>query len=377
MKIGIDGSPILKEKTGVGNYVYNLIKWLGNIDSVNEYSIFLNSFKGSFNANIKYQNFKIKRFRIPGKILMLSWGYLKFPPIDLLTGKFDIFHSTNFIIPPKKEGKIIITIHDLYFMKYPENTELFGGRYFKRFLPSNINKVDKIIAVSRSTKRDIINILGVNEDKIEVIYEGVDNIFKPINDRVKVLKIKDRYSLPDKFILFVGSIEPRKNILSLIKSFSLIRSKIEHKLVVVGSKGWGYKNIFDAIDSLNLRKSVMFTGYVPEYDLPYIYNASDLFVFPSFYEGFGLPVLEAMACGIPVIASNRSSIPEIIGDSGIVIDPDNIHELKDAMLNLLNNDELKKRLIDKGIKRASMFSWEKTAYNTLDLYKSVINENSY
>jgi glycosyltransferase involved in cell wall biosynthesis len=238
-------------------------------------------------------------------------------------------------------------------------------------LSRTLKNVDMIITVSKSTKKDVIKCLKFPEEKIKVIYNGVDERFKPLKNYNDVLH---KYNINPPYILYIGTLEPRKNIPALIKAFYKLKKRgIRHKLVIVGKKGWKYKQIFRVVEDLNLRRDVVFTGYVSYNDLPKFYSAADLFVYPSLYEGFGLPPLEAMACGCPVITSNVSSLPEVVGDAGFIVDPSDIGGLSRTIKELLANDSLRENVIRKGLKRIKEFSWEKTAKESLKVYKEVIN----
>lgn len=245
---------------------------------------------------------------------------------------------------------------------------------YKFLFPRTLKTADRIIAVSNSTKRDLINYFNIPEEKIKVILEAADEKFKLLN-KEEINEVKQKYNLNFPFILYVGTLEARKNIPTLIKAFYKIKKKnIEHKLVIAGKKGWKYKEIFETIDKLDLQNDVVFTGYVSDEDLPALYNAADLFVYPSIYEGFGLPPLEAMACGTPVITSNTSSLPEVVGDAGIMVDPCDVDGLTQTMCDVLTNDGLREDMIKKGLERAKMFTWEKCARETLKVYEEVYNE---
>jgi len=231
---------------------------------------------------------------------------------------------------------------------------------------------DQIIAISNSTKQDLIRYFQVPEEKITVTHLAADECFQPLPfDKVQVFR--EKYGLDFPFILYVGTLEPRKNLPTLIKAFYYLKKKnIHHKLVIAGGKGWKYDPIFQTISDLNLIKDIHFTGYVPKEDLPLLYNAADAFVYPSLYEGFGLPPLEAMACGCPVITSNTSSLPEVVGDAGIMINPCDYDKLAEAIDNIISDTDLKIQFSKMGQVRAAQFSWNKCAEETLKIYNDLI-----
>ena len=270
--------------------------------------------------------------------------------------------------------KYIITIHDLTLFITPKESKSGRPTFYKLFYPRTLRTADKIIADSNSTKRDLINYFNVPEEKIRVILLAADEKFKALNNE-KINEVKQKYNLKYPFILYVGGLAFHKNIPTLIKAFYKIKKdEKKQKLVIAGGKGWKYKEIFETIDKLNLQNDVIFTGYVLDVDLPALYNAADLFVYPSLYEGFGLPPLESMACGTPVITSNTSSLPEVVGDAGIMIDPHDVDGLADAMHKVLSNEGLRDDMIKRGLERAKMFSWERCARETLEVYEEVYNE---
>ncbi len=240
-------------------------------------------------------------------------------------------------------------------------------------------RATKIITVSESTKNDLINLYGIDPKKIRVIYSGIEQESRIKNQESRIDEIKAKYRLPECFILYLGTLEPRKNLVGLIRAYELLRKKlmihdskfIIPKLVIAGGKGWLYKEIFDTIEKSKYVKDIILTGFVEEDDKQYIYKFADLFVYPSFYEGFGFPPLEAMSHGVPVITSNVSSLPEAVGDSAIMIDPYDHDELARAMERILTEDKLRNILIRKGLERIKKFSWQNCARETLETLTSV------
>ncbi len=237
-----------------------------------------------------------------------------------------------------------------------------------------VGNADRILAVSHSTKNDLLKYVKCDPDLISVTPLGVDHEFKPVVDQSILESVKQKYNLPGEFILFVGLIEPRKNIGLLIEAFAQVIQNLNIKshLVIAGRWGWESKSILELVKQLNLEDKVHFPGYIAQDDLPALYSLAKLFVYPSLYEGFGLPVLEAMACGTPVITTNTSSMPEFVGDSGILVQPGNLDVLVLAMQDLLDNPDLRNALKIKSIKQSSMFSWAKTAESTINAYRKVL-----
>ncbi|HIQ04823.1 MAG TPA: glycosyltransferase family 1 protein, partial [Anaerolineae bacterium] len=247
-----------------------------------------------------------------------------------------------------------------------------SARYYGQ-IDQAVRRADHIIAVSECTKQDAARLLGVNETKITVIYEAADPFFRPVPSEEAKTWLRTRYSLPERFILFVSTIEPRKNVQGLLRAYHLLREdyRVEAPLVLVGARGWLYDEVFATVEELTLSQHCRFLGRVRRNDLLYLYNAASCLVQPSFYEGFGLTLLEAMACGTPVITSNVSSMPEVVGDAGLLVDPNDTAGLAVAMWRVLSDADLHSQLREKGLKRAASFSWKRAARETLTLYRHV------
>ena len=373
MKIGLITNSIDEKSGGIGTYSYELIKNFSMMGVPNEYYLIhhtpidMDIYSTNNEILIKsYSNFyKATMWRMINAPLKLK--FIK--ELDLVHDPYEI-GPLSFKMPFKK----VMTIHDLTPIIFPHAFGLPIVLLHKLLLTRTLKTADKIITDSNSTKNDLINYFNIPEEKIRVILLAADEKFKPLSNK-EIKEAKQKYNLNFPFILYVGTLEPRKNIPSLIKAFYKLKKKnLQYKLVIAGKKGWKYKEIFETIDKLNLQSDVVFTGYVPDEDLPALYNAADLFVYPSVYEGFGLPPLEAMACGTPVITSNTSSLPEVVGDAGIMVDPYDVDRLADAMQEVLTDEGLRADMTKKGLGRAKMFSWEKCARETLRVYEEVYNE---
>lgn len=377
MRIGIDARPMVSEGTGVGSYTLNLIRNLGALDSKNRYTLFSSSFKDRipFKSLRLPHNFELKDYRVPNRVLRGLWNYLSYPPVEVFTGEIDIFHSPHSIPIPIKKAKLIVTIHDLFFLKYPELVDRYVREDHRRLSMGYLSKANKIITVSNSSKKDIIELLKVDPDLIDVIYEGVDNTFRVIKDETSLKNIRERYKLPQKFILFIGTLSPRKNPNGLIEAIAELKKRglQDLCLVMVGPKGWRAEETLRLISKRNLEDCVRYLGYVPYEDMPFIYNISSLLVYPSLYEGFGLPPLEAMACGVPVIASNVSSMPEVLEDSALLVNPYDPYEIADSIENVIQNKSLRDSFIQRGLKKVKSYSWEDTAKRVIKIYEEVKN----
>jgi len=269
---------------------------------------------------------------------------------------------------------MIITIQDLVFLKFPEHRGKRLSDYYLKRTKIAVENSKQIITSSNSTRRDLIGLLGVPARKIKVIHLGVGPNFKVFkNQSILAEKISRYVRAKQKYILTVGTLEPRKNLSAIAKAFVLLPNSLqrEHKLMFVGAKGWNNNELGQIIRDYNLTEKVVFPGFVKDEDLPYIYNKASLFVFPSLYEGFGLPPLEAMACGVPVISSGTSSLPEVIGKAGILVNPNREEEIAKAMRYVLTNPDVAKQMTKKGLKQAKKFSWQKTAQETLKIFQKV------
>lgn len=372
MDIGLIANVIDGKRTGVGNYTYNLIKNLLKIDNENSYTL-IHNIQSSDEIYKDDEELIIKYPDIPFRITV---GNNIVTARKISQSSFDIVHDPSQISPFlfRSDFKKVLTIHDLTPIIFPETHSVIHSLQQRLILPKTLKNIDKIVVVSRNTQLDVINHLKVEEEKTELIYCGRDERFKPIKDEHELERIRKKYNLPSKFILDVSTLEPRKNISRLIEAFYQLKTKvhISHKLVIVGRKGWKSKEIFNTIKRLNFQNEVMLTDYLNDEDLPIVYNLADMLVYPSIYEGFGLPPLEAMASGCPVIASNTSSLPEVVSDAGILINPYNIDEIANAMYEVLNDDCLRENMIKKGLKRANLFSWDKTAKETIKLYNQLV-----
>ena len=385
MRIGIDIRCLAEERrTGVEEYAFNLLQHIFEMDRKNEYVLFFNSFKNpklDFQWIKKYPNVKIRIFRYPNKLLNFLFWYFDWPKIDRMLGGTDIFFMPNIIFGSVSDkSKLMVTIHDLSFEQYRE-TFSWKRKWWHIFInPKNLcRQADKIISVSSSTKNDIVELYGIDPEKIIVIYNGIADIFIPMNEdsyKEKFKEIRNRYDLPEKFILYLGTIEPRKNIVGIVRAYAGFQKYAldqnnpdlaDYFLVIAGYPGWLSESIFSEIENSEFKQKIVVTSPIEEGDKVFVYNMSSLVVYCSFFEGFGFPPLEAMRCGIPVIASNNSSLSETVGNSGILIDPDKPQEIFYAMKEILTSKELYNEFIVRGLECARNFDWNKTAEKILEI----------
>jgi glycosyltransferase involved in cell wall biosynthesis len=374
MKIGIDIRTLMdKEPSGVSSHTLNLVKKIIENDKKNQYILFYNSFKNIEKRIPNFDNVKIVKTRYPNKIFnILMQGFLKYPKLDKYL-KVDTFLMPNFsFIALSKKCKKILVVHDLSFIRYKE---FFSFRMilWHKFIKvkKQLKNADKIIAVSKNTKNDIIELFKIKEEKIKVIYPGLDKVFKEIDKKSEKIKlIKEKYRLPENYLLYLGTLEPRKNIIGIIKAYELFRKKNpdfkKYKLVIAGGKGWKSNKIFKTHKESKYYHDIIFPGYINKKDKIYVYSVAKIFLFPSFFEGFGFPPLEAMACGIPAIVGNNSSLSEAVGDSAIQVNPYKQELIAKAIEKLLKDKDLNKEYKERGLKKVLQFNWSKT-YNDYSL----------
>jgi len=367
MRIGIDARIVYYTQAGISQYIIHLTRELAALDGENEY-VLLQSRKDP-KPLVERPNFRRVSVWTPShhRLEQFTLG------LEVSRLGLDVLHSPDFIPPRKRGFKSVITVHDLAFLLYPHFQTKQSARYYGQ-IDQAVVRTDHIIADSESTKRDTIRLLGVPERKISVVYLAADPVFRPLNDEAAFSRVRTRYGLPRDFILFVSTIEPRKNVPTLLRAFRQLLDDYKNSvhLVLVGRKGWLYDEVFKLAEELHLEDYVHFLGRIPTEDLVILYNAARLLVHPSFYEGFGLPPLEAMACGTPVVVSNTSSLPEVVGDAGLLVDPEDVEGLTVAIWRALTDEELRAEMVAKGLKRAACFSWERTAKETLEIYRRVV-----
>jgi len=383
MKIGIDIRCLSEgRRTGVEEYSLNLLEKILKEDNDNKYVLFLNSWKKpkleiDFLKNHKNVELKISRF--PNKILNFFLWYFNWPKLDKLIGGVDVFFMPNLnFVALSLKVKLILTVHDLSFEYYPE-TFSWKRRLWHIFINPQkiIRRADKVLAVSDSTRNDLIGFYKINQAKVETVYNGVGEVFGRIDrNDPRLLKIKEKYALPFNFILFLGTFEPRKNIGGIVRAYERMRqeggSQLEkYKLVIAGSEGWKSAKLKREIKKSSLAKDIYQVKFIDEEDKVFVYNLAALFVYPSFFEGFGLPPLEAIKCGVPVIVSDNSSMVETVGEAGILTDAFSADEIALAMKEFLIDKDLKKEFYPAGIRQAQKFTWTKAAKKFLEIVKKI------
>ena len=367
--IGINGNEAnVDKRVGVSVYALNLLKYFHKVaNQKTQFNVYL---KNSPLHDLPEENKYFKYCLINGKFL---WSQIYLPLYLYRKKNIDVYFSPAHYLPRFCPVPQVVTIHDLAYLYYPEDFIKKDLWQLKNWTNFSINQAKRIIAVSKTTKKDIIKNNGVDEDKVSVIYNGYEKISQKL--KVKSQKYNSKVKSKEPFILFVGTIQPRKNLEVLIDAFDkFTQTNKEFKLVIVGKKGWLYENIFEKVKTMNLEKKVIFTDHVSDSELIWLYKNAFCLVLPSLYEGFGIPVLEAMNFDCPLIASFSSSLPEIGGDASLYFDPKNPDDLLEKLNSLKENKELRQELITKGRQRIKFFSWEKCGKETLDVILKTVFE---
>lgn len=362
MKIGIDISPIFYQRGGVGNYALHLVENLIKLKSGHRFFLYSDH---SSNEDIPFLNDPAVTF-IQG-----ARPYLKY---KIWRERIDVLHGPNFRLPGSGVKGNVITIHDLALEKFPSfGRKTFGSGFSSWKTRRRAISADHIIAVSQSAMEDIVNIFQVPRDKVSAIYNGVDNFFFADRNHELFFKIKEKIGIKkDRFILFTGTVEPRKNVATLLKAYSKNRDlRNGYSLVLTGGRGWKNENIKRLMRDQGIDNEVTIAGYVSKEELRVLYSFASCFVFPSIYEGFGIPLLEAMACGAPVVCSNSSSIPEVVGNAAILVDPYDVKGFSVSIKDVVENNDLRKMMIQKGLERVKHFSWERASKETLQIYEKI------
>ncbi|MHB1002180.1 MAG: glycosyltransferase family 4 protein [Armatimonadota bacterium] len=367
MRVGIDARPTQGSFTGDATYWRGLIEGLAGLDTEDEF--------------ILYYDKRLQEAVVPpsghlrthtlGAMNWRVWSAWAFPRA-LMTDGVKVAH-VQYSIPPAIHCPVITSIHDVSFKRHPEFFSLKDRVILDMGVRHSGRRAARILAISEYTKKEICELYSINPEKVTVVYPGVDTQFKP-QDRVSAKEmVKEKYGLDFPFVLSLGVIQPRKNLNRLLDAYVILKrdGNLNHKLVIAGKYGWKEANLKDRIEELGLRDDVVFTGYVPYEDLPNLYSAADLFVYPSVYEGFGLPPAEAMACGVPVITGNRSSLPEVVGEAGIMVDPYKPEEFADSIKRVLTDSSLYNMLSERGPAQAQKFSWDRMARQVVSIYHEV------
>ena len=368
LRIGIDFTSASRERAGIGRYARELIRALSRLDHANYYVLFVPRDAHADLLRFDWSpNFTIRRAPLSERHLAALWQRARVPlPIETFIGAVDAFYSPGFLLPPTFARRKLVTVHDLSYVRVPECFPAPLLNYLNRAVPRSVARADLILADAASTQRDLADVYGVSLEKIRVLYSGVDPRFRPDvaeDARTRVRELT--HGRP--YLLSVSTIQPRKNYARLIEAFARLTSNFQFpisnlQLVICGAKGWMFDEVYQTVERLDLRERVLFPEFIADDDLPALYAGATLFVYPSLYEGFGLPIAEAMACGVPVVCSNASSLPEVAGDAALYFDPRDVDAMTDAIRRALTNDALRADLRARGFVQAKKFSWEKAAH---------------
>ncbi len=375
LRIGIDATPIPPRRVGAGNYIFNLVDGLARVDSGNQYWVFAKR-EHILEWNIRQANFRFLDCASRMRPLRVAWEQ-SILPVLVRRYRLDVLHSPHYTTPVLNGSKSVVTFCDMIFYLYPQVHTLGKRLLFRWFMRRSARRARRIITISQSSAKDIARILHVPDRRIVPVSLGVGDTYRPVRSDRQLSEVCAHYRLePHRYILYVGVLEPRKNIPRLLEAYALLwKAGIRQHLAIVGRHGWNCEDIFRAIASLGIENQVVFTGYVPEQHLPVLYSAARAFVYPSLYEGFGLPVLEAMACGTPVVTSCTSSMPEVVGDAGVLINPESHEDIAAGIRRLLEDPDLECWLREAGPARAALFTWERTASQTIEVYKQACGRN--
>ena len=375
MRIAIDYTAAIRQRAGIGNYVRKLVDAMLEQDASNQYTLLTSGRPTRERPFPTADNVRGRSIFIPDRYLNIIWYRWRLPLYaTYFSGQVDIYHGPDFALPPiGKTLRKVVTVHDLSFLEHPEYAVPSLAAYLKKVVPEAVAAADVICTVSQEVSRTLIEHFQTPREKLVVIPNGVSPHFKRITDPVLLGATRHKYGLKHPLVLGVGTLEPRKNHIGLIKAFYQAQKKKKGPamLALAGGKGWLYEETQRLVEELKLEKKVRFLGRVSDLELVTLYSLADVFAFPSFVEGFGVPPLEAMACGAPIITSNTSSLPEVVGDAALLINPHNTGELSGAIMRILENKQLQEELRQKGYERVKEYSWPASAHKMLSVYQKL------
>ena len=371
MVIGLDVTAAVTQGGGIGRYVRELLRSLAAHPTTNTYRLFFAARQPAHPLPALPANFHTHPLPFHDIWLARLWHRLRLPiPVQAITGPLTLFHSPDFTLPPVA-GRIptVLTVHDLSFVRDPTSAAPGLRAYLNTVVPRSVARATHILADSQTTRADLIELYHTPPDKVSVLYPGVEPRFTPVNHALTLTAVRQRYGLGNApFILAVSTLQPRKNFVRLIQAFDQALRHTSVNLVIAGGKGWLYDDIFTEVAQRDLSERVLFPGFVADTDLPALYSAASVLAYPSLYEGFGLPLLEAMACGTPVLTSTASCLPEVAGEAALQVDPYDIEAIAHGLHSLLHDTALREQLRQRGLTRAAEFTWPAAAQQLTDLY---------
>jgi glycosyltransferase involved in cell wall biosynthesis len=372
MRITIDYTPAIQQHAGIGRYADELTRALVALQTSDTWQLFYVDPEQRLPAPPldTLPRTALRQSNKPWRLRVLLSTYLRRGQ-DHTIGPTEIFHGTDHLLPRLAHTRSVFTLHDLTPLTFPAAHTQLNRRFLQVMLPHFLRDADLVITDSASTRRDALRLYRLPAERIRVVHLGVAARFQPASPEIQV-QVRARYDLPDRFILSVGTLEPRKNLIALLDAYHALRAEgSTTSLVIAGGRGWRSEPFFDKLRALGLEDSVQLLGRVPDEDLPALYSLAEVFAFPSLYEGFGLPVLEAMACGTPVISSNTSSLPEVVGNAGLLLSPTDVVRWKEALAQITTDATMRAELRQRGLRQAAPFTWENTARQTYTIYQEV------
>lgn len=371
MRIGIDARDVLRKPSGIAVYTTSLIQGLARQDRENEYLLYLDN---HYDPAVEHSNI-VRQNNFCWKVLKASpslWKQISLP-YNLKLDRVDLFHSTTSTLPLVRPCRTVVTFCDLFHEINPEWVPPNVRTRLHRLYKFAAQHATLVIAISENTKRDLMKIYGIKEQKIKVIYPGKSDLFRPVKDVTLIEELRRRLKIRDRFLLHVGALAYWRNISNLLKAFAILKKqKVPHQLVLVGRSFWSF-DLNRLLAELDLEGEVINLGYLSTDELVLLYNGAEALVFPSLYEGFGIPVLEAMSCRTPVVASCVASLPEVVGEAALLIDPYDVESIADGMARVIRDKSLYRELVEKGMKRAKLFSWDKMAQQVGQAYKEAVS----
>jgi glycosyltransferase involved in cell wall biosynthesis len=376
MRIALDYTAGIRQGAGIGQYVRSLVRAMLEQDTLNQYTLLTSGYPTEEYPLPVAANVRGRSVFIPDRYLNILWYRLRFPlRANYFTGPIDIYHGLDFALPPLSgKSHKVVTVYDLAFLEHPETAVPSLAAYLNKVVPEAVKRADVVAAISQATKQALITHYQAPAEKIKVIPCGVGPQFQRITDQAVLEETRRKFALHQPFILSVGTLEPRKNHLGLIKAFhELLQSTRQDQIIlaIAGGKGWMYEETQQMVRDLKLEDRVRFLGRVSEPELLALYSLTEIFAFPSFFEGFGIPPLEAMACGAPVLTSNTSSLPEAVGDAALLIDPRDTHAIAEALARMLESEQLREELRQKGYRQAQRYTWSQAATKMLTVYQQL------
>ncbi len=372
MRIVIDYTPAALQGAGIGRYTRGLVDALLPLLAPDDrVTLLFPRGPAPFARGDWPDQVAVRHLPLPDRYQTIFWHRLRLPvPVEWVAGEADIFHAPNFLLPPVKRARTLLTIHDLAFMVRPEYAWPDLRRFLEQAVPRSVDRADHILADSEASKRDAMRLFQLPPERVTVVGAGVDERFRPMTPE-ETASVREKYRLEWPFVFSISTLEPRKNFDGLIRAFARAKreANLPHHLVIAGGKGWLYEEVFAAVEAERVGDCVHFPGFVPDEDLPALYNLADLFAFPSHYEGFGLPLLEALACGTPALASDTSSLPEIAGAAAFLVPTDDPQALVAGLIQLLTDSEARAALAARGPVQAARFTWQAAARRLYAVYR--------